>query len=109
MRVEDGIAFRIWWRVERVRPLALGRQRQDRLQPSRYMQVAQPAGAFFQVGLQMKDGVAEAEMAGARDFRQALHQDIRLARHQLRQALFIGDARTTWRRRSESGSRAVRR
>src|ERR1035438_5137157 len=75
-RVENSVAFRIWWRVERVRPLALGRQRHDRLQPSRNMQVAQPAGTFFQVGLQMKDGVAEAQMAGASDFRQALHEEI---------------------------------
>src|ERR1019366_2954624 len=88
-RVENSVGFRIWWRVDRVRPLSLGRQHQDRLQPSRYMQVAQPAGTLFQVGFQMKDGVAEAQMAGASDFRQALHQDIRLACYKLWQALFM--------------------
>src|ERR1035441_7900241 len=88
-RVENSVGFRIWWRVDRVRPLSLGRQHQDRLQPSRYMQIAQPAGTFFQVGLQMKDGVAKAQMAGASDFRQALHEDIRLACHKLWQGLVM--------------------
>ncbi len=77
-------------------------------EPLRDVRIAQPSRTVLKVGLQMEDGVAEAEMAGARHFGESLHQHIGFARHKLRQNLLRAAARTAPPRRSGSGSRAAK-
>ena len=76
--IEDFVGFR----VVRLGALTASVKPGDRGQPARHLEVAQAAGTVFQVWFQMKDGVAEAQMARPRDLGEALHQGVRLAEPQ---------------------------
>ncbi len=61
----------------------------DEGEPVREIVIAQAAGAIFDVGLEVKNGVAEFVVAGAREIGEALHDRARFARDELRNRLVV--------------------
>ena len=64
------------------RPLFGFLQMEQHCEPHREMVIAQSSGAIFQVGLQMKDGIAKLGMPRAGNLAQLLRNRRPLAQHQ---------------------------
>jgi len=69
------------------RPVAQFVHRRNQRQPARHVVIAEAAGRFLDVGLEMKNRVAVFGVAVARDLGEPLHQTLRLTHHQLRNEL----------------------
>ena len=78
-RLHQFVIVGVLLQTQRFRPLPSGIERRDGSQPLGDVRIAQSTWPIFQVGFEVKDGIAETQMACVCYLCQPLHQHIRLA------------------------------